>query len=92
MAKPTTKQNLTKNDAKIAAKALEVLFTTRYISKFELYKENFIRGIFFSAGTIFGATVIVAVAVWVLSIFHTVPVIGPLVNDIIKTIENTQTN
>lgn len=75
MAKPK-KQTLTADDGKAAAKALEVLFTTEYVSKRELYKSNFLRGIFFSAGTIIGAVVLVTLGLWILSFFDSIPFIS----------------
>lgn len=85
-----SKQKLKQEDAKSALKALEVLFTTDYISRKELYKQNFIRGLFFSAGTIIGAALILGAGVWVLSLFDQVPIIGPAFERIINSIENTK--
>lgn len=83
-----SKQTLTKDEAKAAAKALEVLFATDYVSRKELYKQNFIRGLFFSAGTIIGAALIVAIVAWGLSLFDSVPVIGPAFDTIKQSIES----
>ncbi len=60
------------------AKALEILFATDYISKKKLYLHNFLRGIVFSAGGVIGATLIIAVLIWILSVFDNIPVVGPL--------------
>lgn len=79
-------KKLTKEDAEKAAKALEVLFSTDYVSKRNLYKENFIRGIFFSVGSIIGAAVIVGLIIWVLSFFDSVPII----NNVKESIQSTQ--
>ena len=83
-------QNLTKDEARAAAKALEVLFTTDYVSRKELYKQNFIRGLCFSAGTILGAAVILGAGVWTLSLFNEVPIIGPAFERIVESIEKSQ--
>lgn len=77
------KPNLTKKEASSAAKALEVLFTTEYISKKDLYIANFVRGIFFSAGTLIGAAVVVTLGLWVLSFFDSIP----FINDIREALE-----
>ncbi len=81
---------LSKKDSINVAKALEVLFTTQYISRRQLYKENFLRGVFFSAGTILGAALLVTLSAWILSFFDEVPIIGPAVDVIQKSIENSQ--
>lgn len=76
-------------DSKEIAKALEVLFAAHYIDKKKLYLENFIRGMAFSVGGIIGATVIIALFLWILSLFDTVPFIGPLIDNTRDTIQNS---
>jgi hypothetical protein len=80
------KPTLSVDEGKAAAKALEVLFTTEYVSKAELYKANFLRGIFFSAGTIIGAALLVTLGLWILSFFDSIP----FVNGIRESLESTQ--
>lgn len=70
------------------AKALEVLFAEGYIDRKKLYLENFIRGIVFSAGTVIGATLVIALLVWILSLFDQIPLVGPLIEDTRQTIQN----
>lgn len=84
------KQPLIK-DPKQVAKALEVLFASEYIDTKRLHWENFIRGIFFGAGGVIGASVFIAILLWFLSLFDTVPVIGPLLDNTKNTIEQSQT-
>lgn len=86
MAKKSSDKPLIKNPDE-AAKALQVLFATDYVNKRKLYLENFLRGIFFSLGGLIGVTVAVTLLVWILSLFDTVPVIGPLVEDTKQTIK-----
>lgn len=83
------KKRLSKEDAEKAAQALEVLFTTDYVSKRELYKQNFIRGIFFSLGSIIGATVIIGAILWVLNL---VDGKVPFIDNVKETLESTQQN
>jgi hypothetical protein len=85
--KPST---LNKDEAQAAAKALEVLFTTEYVSKKDLYKANFMRGIFFSVGTIIGAAVVVTLLLWFLSAFDELPFIGPIVQNIQSSVESAK--
>lgn len=72
------------------AKALEILFTADYISKRKLYWENFLRGMAFSAGGVIGATVIITLLLWILSIFDNIPLIGPVFNNTKNTIQAGQ--
>lgn len=69
------------------ARAVEILFTTGYISRKRLYLENFIRGLFFSVGGIIGATLVIGLLVWILSLFDQVPLIRPLIENIRSSIE-----
>jgi hypothetical protein len=66
-------------DAKMATQALEYLLTSHYISKKRLYFENFMRGIFFSLGSVLGAAVLIAFLIWFLSLFSHLPFIGHFV-------------
>lgn len=78
---------LTKQEASDAAKALEKLFALEYISKKRLYLANFLRGLFFSAGTILGAAVMISLLLWALSLPSRIPFIGPIANNIRDTID-----
>lgn len=64
-------------------RALEVLFASKFIDKKSLYFHNFLRGVALGAGSVLGATVVIGILLWILSLFDTVPLIGPV-------IENTQ--
>lgn len=68
-------------------KALEVLFASEYINHHKLYFHNFIRGIFFGAGGVIGATVLIGLFIWVISLFDTLPFIGPVIENFRSTIE-----
>lgn len=71
-------------------KALEVLFASDYMDKRKLYFENFIRGMLFAAGGVVGATLLVALLVWILSLFDQIPLVGPLLDNTKETIQNGQ--
>lgn len=72
-------------DEKAAVQALEYLLAAGYVSKKRLYKENFLRGVFFSLGTMVGAAVAVTLILWILSLFDGMP----FVREISEAIENT---
>lgn len=88
-AKKSSKTVLLENREQIA-KALELLFAVGYVDRKRLYLENFIRGIVFGAGGVIGATVLVATLVWVLSLFGTIPFVGPLFDNTKETIQQKQ--
>ena len=71
------------------AKALEILFATDYINKKKLYLNNFLRGMAFSAGGVIGATFIIALLVWFLSLFDQAPLVGPLIENTRESIQQS---
>lgn len=73
-------------------KALEILFATDYIDKKKLYLSNFIRGMFFSAGGIIGATLVIGLLIWILSLFGNIPVVGPLFKNTRETIQQSDSS
>lgn len=79
---------MVKNHDQIA-KALEILFATEYVDQKKLYMHNFFRGMAFSAGGIIGATLIISLVIWLLSLFNTVPLIGPFFENVRSSIESS---
>jgi hypothetical protein len=84
--KKTPKQVLIENKEEVA-KALELLFAAGYVDRKRLYIENFFRGIAFGAGSLIGATVVIGLVVWILSLFDQIPFIGPFIDNTRETIE-----
>lgn len=73
-------------DTKAAVQALEYLLAAGYVSKRKLYLENFLRGIFFSVGSILGATIVVGLLLWLLSLLSDVPFVGNIIENVQRTI------
>lgn len=46
---------------------LEELFYDFHKSRAQVYKTNFFRGLFFGVGSVLGATVVIAIVIWILS-------------------------
>ena len=68
---------------------LEEVFNDMYDSRRRIYKVNFFRGIFFGAGSALGGTVILALIVWVLSLFVNAPLVGDIFKNAQQSIEQT---
>ncbi len=54
-------------------KLIEELFNDFNRSRFEVYKMNFVRGIFFGFGSVVGGTIVVALFVLMLNLFVDLP-------------------
>lgn len=67
---------------------LEDLFYDFHRSRVKIYKMNFVRGVFFGFGSVLGATLVVALMVWLLSMLATLfPPVGDFFNAITETIK-----
>lgn len=88
----TKSDELSAKERAHVSKALEVLFAKDFISKKELYKQNFTRGMFFSAGSILGAALILGLGLWILSFFNDIPLVGPVIENFRQSIEQSQSN
>ena len=81
--------NEKKKNRKNQEEALRELFDDLYESRRKVYKLNFFRGIFFGAGSAVGGTVVVALVVWLLSLFVNFPLIGRLFENAQNTLEHS---
>ena len=64
---------------------LEDLFYDFHRNRAEVYKMNFIRGIFFGLGSVLGGTILVALFIWLLNaIGLLVPSLADFIDSIIK--------
>lgn len=70
-----------------AARLTDLLIRAEHIDKKSFYLQSFLRGIVTGAGGVLGATVLIAILLWLLSIFDTVPLIGPFIENTRSTIE-----
>lgn len=51
---------------------------------------SFLRGLAQGFGAIVGGTILVALLLWILSLFNEVPLIGPAVDNISETVNSAQ--
>jgi hypothetical protein len=82
-------KRLKKDNENGARKAiLEDLFYDFHRSRAEVYKMNFIRGIFMGVGTVIGGTVVIALIAWILSLFVNVPGVGNQIEQVQQSIQS----
>jgi hypothetical protein len=83
------KKTIKKNNEQGARRAvLEDLFYDFNKSRAEVYKMNFIRGIFLGFGTVIGGTLVVALIVWILTLLADIPGgIGDFIQYVVDTVQ-----
>jgi hypothetical protein len=77
-------------DTKAAVEALEYLLAAGYVSKKRLYFANFMRGIFFSLGTIVGIALVSTLIISILSQFDDARLVKDVKTSIEKSIQVKQ--
>jgi hypothetical protein len=80
MAKNTTK------DYEKMGRMLEDIFASGSGNLKSLLWYNFVKGIAYGLGIFLGGTIIIAIVMWLLNLFNQVPLIGPLVQNIINSL------
>jgi len=71
---------------------LEDLFYDFNRSRGQIYKMNFVRGIFFGLGSVLGGTVVVALVIWALSFLVHVPGIGDTIQQLEHSLQSSKTS
>jgi len=69
---------------------LEDLFYDFHRDKAEIYKMNFIRGIFLGLGSVLGGTVLILFIIWILSLLVHIPGIGGPLEQVQQSLQNQQ--
>jgi len=66
------------------------IYDSGYVDKNTTYKMSFIKGMLAGLGGVIGATIVVALLIWFLSLFSQVPLIGPFIEKTQQTIDAHQ--
>lgn len=88
MTKKIVKKFKEDNERGARESVIEDLFFDFNRNKAQVYKMNFIRGIFFGLGSVLGGTIIIALFAWILSLFIHIPGIGQPIEQFQQTIQN----
>jgi hypothetical protein len=86
MTKPSP--NKTPAEYEKLGRMLENIYETGYIDQNQAYKHSFIKGLLGGLGGVIGATIVVALVIWLLSLFKEIPLVGPVVDSVRHTINN----
>ncbi len=86
-AKKSQKQKTAK-DYEAMGRQLEALYDSVNPQRSTFYKAAFLKGILGGVGGVIGATIVIALLLWVLSLFGDIPLIGHFVETVRRTIES----
>jgi hypothetical protein len=64
------------------------IYETGYIDRNQAYKLSFFKGVLSGLGGVIGATIVVGLIIWILSLFQEVPVIDKLYENVRGTIKS----
>lgn len=88
---PTSKSNassLKPADYEQLGRVVASVYETGYLTAGRSFKMSFLKGVAQGFGGIIGATIVVALLLWLLSLLDTVPFAGGIVDNIKETIDN----
>ena len=68
-------------------KMLTTIYETGYLDKKQSYKQSFIKGLVGGIGGVLGATVVVVLLLWVLSLFRNIDPLKPFIEKTTETIQ-----
>ncbi len=66
------------------------IYESGYLDRNQSYKMSFIKGIMGGLGGVIGATIVVALVLWLLSLFQHVPLVGRFVDNARDTVKTEQ--
>lgn len=69
-------------------KKLKNFYEMGYISKREAYVFSFFKGVLGGAGAFIGSTLVIALIIWILSIFSEAAIIGEIAKEIQDSLQN----
>ena len=87
MTKQPKTKNRTPKEYEQLGRMLENIYESGYVDANQAYKTSFIKGILGGLGGVIGATIVVALLIWVLSLFQQVPLINHFVKNVRETVD-----
>ncbi len=88
MATAKKRNNPADADYERLGKLLQSVWESNYANRSRLYKLSFIKGIVGGLGGVIGATIVLALMLWFLSLFQDLPLLGRVIDNLQNTIES----
>lgn len=82
------KKQSKKVDYEELGKMLENIYESGYVDHNRAYKTSFFKGVVSGFGGVLGATVLVGLVLWILSLLGHVPLLDRVVNNIRQTVQS----
>ncbi len=76
-----------KSDYEQIGKMVQNIYDSGYVDRNTVFKMSFLKGLAAGVGSVVGATIVVALLLWVLNLFESVPLVGPLTEKLQDTVE-----
>ncbi len=89
-SKPTSKNKNSPNDYEQLGRMIANVYEMGYMDRKKMYKMSLIKGVITGFGGVIGATLVVALVVWILSLLNYVPIIEKVTDPLTETIRNAQ--
>jgi hypothetical protein len=80
----------TKKEYEELGKMVASIYESGYLDAKQSYKSSFLKGVFSGLGGVVGATIVVALLVWILTLFGHISFIGRYTDKVKNTVENRQ--
>lgn len=82
MPEPDNQDKTTAKDFQELGRRLNNIYQMGYVSRWEMMKMGFLKGVAAGLGGVIGATLVVALLLWILSLFDDITFLRPLVENI----------
>lgn len=90
MSKKNDTKELSKKQYEELGRIVASVYETGYLDAAKSYRQSFLKGLFQGLGGVLGATILVALFIWILSLFSELPFIGRVTEQVQDTIQSSE--
>lgn len=89
MSKKNDTKELSKKQYEELGRIVASVYETGYLDAAKSYRQSFLKGLFQGLGGVLGATILVAILIWILSLFSELPFVGRVTEQVQSTIQSS---